>query len=78
MCREILVDGKVLVKRPDAEELLEIRNGTWPYEKIVEWAEAQDKELHVLMKESKLPKKPNMEKLDNLCMDIVSDHLGIS
>jgi len=32
--KEILSDGKVRVWRPDHEELLEIRNGSWSYEKV--------------------------------------------
>lgn len=76
MAREILVDGKVIVKRPDAEELLAIRNhGIWPYEQLVEWADNQDKELSTLMDKSPLPKSPPMEKIDQLCIDIVDDML---
>jgi len=71
MCREILTDGKVLVRRPDAEELLRIRAGDWDYHKLVEWAEAQDAELEVLAKTSKLPNAPDRKKLDQLCIEMV-------
>lgn len=60
MGREILETGQVIVRRPDAEELLGIRNGTHSYEDIVEWADGQDKLLRdVLYRESKLPKNSN-------------------
>lgn len=42
MAEEILTEGKVLVKRPDAKELLDIRNGSWSYEKMIAWAEEKD------------------------------------
>lgn len=71
MCREILTEGKVLVRRPDAEELLRIRAGEWDYHKLVEWAEAQDKDLEALSKTSKLPNQPDRKKLDQLCIELV-------
>jgi len=71
MCREILENKGVIVKRPDAAELLEIRNGSWTYEKLVEWADAEDKALDELYKTSALPREPNRAKLDQVCMEIV-------
>lgn len=73
MCREILTTGKVLVKRPDAEELLAIRGGSWSYERLLEWAEAEDKLQDLLVLESKLPHSPDRAKLDELCQSIVHD-----
>jgi hypothetical protein len=63
MAREILETGKVIVKRPDREELLHIRNGGWSYDQIVEWAERQDKELDAVM---------DRAALDQVCQDVVS------
>ncbi len=59
MGREILEDGELIVFRPDREELLEIRNGAWSYESLIEWAEGQDKELKRISKTSVLPKTPD-------------------
>lgn len=74
MCREILTTGKVNVKRPDAKELLEIRAGAWTYATLMEWAEAQDKELNELYETSNvLPRSPNLQQLDLLCEGIVRD-----
>lgn len=75
MCREILETGEVLVKRPDAKELLEIRSGRWPYERLIEFAENEDKALTEVMKASKLPRTPDRAKLDKLCLDIISEAL---
>jgi hypothetical protein len=77
MAREILTTGQVIVKRPDREELLAIRNGAWSYEKIVEWAENEDKELNELYKTCNvLPHSPDIKKLDDLCIEIVSEFQG--
>lgn len=71
MCREILTLGEVVVRRPDAQELLSIRAGAWPYEKLVEWAEGEDRALEELAKTSSLPKSPDRKKLDDLCVKLV-------
>lgn len=71
MCREILTTGKVIVRRPDAEELLAIRNGAWEYERLVEWAEREDAELQEVAAQSALPKAPDVEKIDRLCVEII-------
>lgn len=79
MCREILETGKVLVKRPDAEELLAIRNGAWSYDQIVEWAEKEDKSLEEVYKNCTiLPKEPDRNFLDNLCQELIEEHLCLT
>lgn len=73
MCREILTTGEVIVRRPDAAELLEIRAGAWSFERLVEWAEREDAELEALARESKaLPKSPDRHALDRLCIELVT------
>lgn len=75
MCREILETGKVNVWRGgiDAEEILSIRRGAWTYDKLVEWAEAEDAALEMLYKERKyvVPKAPDRETIDRLCIELV-------
>lgn len=76
MCREILTTGKVLVKRPDREELLTIRNGAWSYEQLIEFADREELALNELYNTSTaLPKAPNKEKLDELCIRLVEQSL---
>ncbi len=70
MCREILVDGQVVVRRPDFAELLAIRDGAWSYDKLIAWAEDQDEALLEVAKKSTLPTQPNRVALDNLCQEI--------
>jgi predicted nucleotidyltransferase len=74
-CKEILQTGQVIVKRPDREELLAIRNGAWTYEYLIEWAEKQDKELNELYKTSTIPKEPNRKKIDELLVNIVESYV---
>lgn len=73
MCREILTDGKVLVRRPDREFLLSIRYGLWDYFELVAWAEKQNRELTEIAKVSKLPSDPNWKLLDPLCVGMVEE-----
>ncbi len=74
MCREILTEGVVRVRRPDAPELLEIRGGAWGYFHLVEWAMAEDKALTELMKTSKLPDYPDRKKIAALLIQLVEDY----
>lgn len=56
MGEEILTEGVVKVRRPDAKELLEIRNGSWSYEKTIAYAEEKDDYIkNVLYKSTTLP-----------------------
>lgn len=70
MCREILQEGVVRVKRPDADELKSVLRGEWDYDSLVSWAQDQDKELIELAKKSSLPKRPDKHKLDSLCLTL--------
>lgn len=70
-CREILEEGVLRVKRPDAEELLAIRNGAWTYEEIVEFAESEDKALDDVVKKSSLPKTPDIKFFDSLVREMI-------
>lgn len=77
MCRETLTTGKVIVKRPDREELLTIRNGAWSYEQLIEFAEQEEKLLNELYSQSNiLPKTPDKDKLDKLCIQLIEKSLS--
>lgn len=69
MCREILEGKGVIVKRPDAQELLSIRNGAWSYEKLSDFANQEDKDLQEVAEKSTLPKSPDIEKIDKWLVD---------
>lgn len=71
MGHEALSTGELLVKRPDAEELLAIRNGSWTYEQVVEYAEMMDSEVREkLYPTTFLPKKPNIKLAADLVMAV--------
>lgn len=76
MCKEILMTGEVVVKRPDREELLAIRNGAWSYDQLIEWAERQDAEMEGLVEKSSLPKSPDRVYLDALCRNVIEGMIG--
>lgn len=78
MCREILETGTVIVKRPDREELLAVRDGAWSYEQLVQWSEQEDHALEEVAARSPLPPTPDSQKLDALCIAIVEEALESS
>lgn len=68
---EALRDGELLVKRPDADELLAIRNGAWTYEEVVKYAEHMDEMVRKEWYEkSELPKKAPIKFAAQLLMDV--------
>ncbi len=71
MCVEILETGKVQVKRPDREELLQVRAGLWPYDRLIEEAEALEQKCDKLyLTTEALPKEPDRNFLDELVVDM--------
>ena len=75
MCDEILSGKGVIVKRPDADELKEIRNGSWTYEELREWAENEDKRMQALYSASTLPNAPDIEMIDNWLISMIEKTL---
>jgi predicted nucleotidyltransferase len=73
MGKEILEEGEVRVRRPDAQELLDIRLGKWPYEKLQEEAERLDQECREIYEKGtyKVPYQVDVEKIDRLCLEIL-------
>jgi hypothetical protein len=67
---ETLRDGVILVKRPDAQELLDIRNGALTYEEIVSYAESIETQIKELQKTTQLRKKPDIHFAAQLLMDV--------
>jgi len=78
---EILTTGKVNVRRPDADELLAIRrDGIWPYDQLVEYAENMDRQMTDIYDAgvSPLPKTPDVVQIDRVVVEIVEDFLRFS
>lgn len=70
---EILSEGKLIVRRPDAEELLGIRRGERTFEDVKEEAENLLEKMNQLYVENpcNLPRKPDTKFLDNLTREII-------
>lgn len=84
MGHEILTTGEVIVKRPDREELLAIKNGAWSYEKVMEYKDeieskleaeyARQKQLVAEGKPTPLPREVNKEKLNALYHQLYEEY----
>lgn len=78
MCQEILESGKVIVKRPDRELLISIRNGAWTYEMVEEFLKKQDDICDTLYKNSTaIPHSPDKSWLDNFCIELIENGLSV-
>ncbi len=71
---EILETGKVIVRRPDAAELLAIRNGAWTYEQVEAYAKEMDLKLNEAYKVTTLPKVVDYEKINDLYLTIKAQY----
>ena len=82
MAREITTEGKLIVLRPNSKELKDIRSGkafedgTWSYEKIIEFAEKENEELNKLVINSPLPEKPNDKLLKQIAYEMIMEFNG--
>lgn len=75
MALEILRDHKVVVKRPDAEELLAIRYGYYSYDELIELSEKLMLEAKDAVQKSTLPDSPDLIKLDSFIVQFTTDFL---
>lgn len=68
---EALSTGEVHVKRPDAAELLAIRNGAWSFDEMMQYWEEKDQYIReVLYNQSTLPKNPDIHKAAKLLIEL--------
>lgn len=78
MAEEILKDGVVIVRRPDAEELRGILRGEWKYDDIEAVADGLDARLDVLYEKSALQNAPDRKKIAQLYTEICCTRYGIT
>jgi uncharacterized protein len=75
---EFLKDGELNVYREDAKQLLEIKRGEWTLEQVKAEAERGFKLAEEAYVSSTLPAKPDMDKVNELCVEIISlVHKGV-
>lgn len=70
MAAEIAQEKRVIVKRPNREFLLKIRKGDFEYDELLKRAEAKIAEIEQLYAQSDLPEKPNIDKINQLLVEI--------
>ena len=70
MCKEILIEGKVHVKRDDAKDLLSVRFGSYSYDRLIEEAERLEQECEALYVTSTLRKEPDRQLLDDFVVKL--------
>lgn len=72
---EILRDGEVRVRRPDADELRAIRAGALTYEDLLEMARREESRLPQLEAASPLPEQPDSDGVERLVVEIQTEFL---
>jgi uncharacterized protein len=72
MAVEILSRGEVVVRRPDAGDLLAIRRGALTFDALLEQAESLGSQAKLLADSSPLPPRPDEGHLNSLCADLVA------
>jgi hypothetical protein len=75
---EFLVEGELHVERGDADQLLEIKRGDWPMERVNEEAERLFRLAEEAYVRSSLPPKPDVKRAEELCMEIVARYLRLN
>lgn len=71
MSEEFLRLGEFQVLRPDANILLDIKNGLWTIDNIRKEAEGLFKACEEAYNKSRLPEKTNFDDVNKLCMEIL-------
>ncbi len=75
MGEEILREGVVRVKRPDAEWLKSVRNGALTYEQVIDLAARHEAMLSRLIEQSPLSNEPDTATADRLLVELQQEFL---
>jgi hypothetical protein len=67
---EALSTGEIIVERPDAQMLLEIKRGEWSKERVIEYANSLFPQLVDALNNSKLPNRPDHIFANRICEEI--------
>jgi len=70
MGHEALTQHEVIVKRPDALELLDIRHGMWKYEELISYSEELEKKVMKAYETTTLPRSVDVHYAANLLMEL--------
>lgn len=70
MCIEIGEGKGVIVRRPNREQLLQIRMGSYDYDKLIEEAESKVQQIEEIYQKSTLPKRVDMDFANALLLEM--------
>jgi predicted nucleotidyltransferase len=70
---EVLQQGDLLVRRPDAHQLNAIRDGAWSYGELLDQAEDLQQQMESAVKRCALPADIDHEFVDQLAFELMSD-----
>jgi hypothetical protein len=70
MAREIAEGRGIIVRRPNAQELIDIRQGKIDLQTLIEHVEKEIIEVDLLFKNSTLPEKVDMKLVDQILIDV--------
>ncbi len=75
---EFLTEGTMHVERADAPELLDIKRGAWPLEKVKTEAERLFRLSQEAYVRSSLPPEPDRDRAERLCVEMISEYHHLS
>jgi uncharacterized protein len=75
---EFLNEGRLQVEREDAQELLAIKRGEWPLERVKEEAERLFRLAEEAYLKSSLPAEPDHQRAEELCVKIIGEYHQLS
>jgi hypothetical protein len=73
---EFLIEGDLKVSRTDSDELLAIKRGEWPLDRVKQEAERLFRLAEQAYLNSTLPQEPDTGRAEALCREIISDYYG--
>ena len=76
MALEIAKEGVVRVRRPNAAWLLEVREGKYSYDEIMDLTEGKLAEIHEAFEKSSLPEEPDREVISGLLREVQEEFGG--
>lgn len=76
MCIEFMNTGELLVQRPDAAELIDIKRGKWKLEQVKQLSEELFAQAKVARDKSPLPDEPDREGAEALLVKLIRERLA--
>jgi uncharacterized protein len=65
-CKELMLDGRITLPRPEKELLIEVRSGAWTFERVLQHAQRMFKEVEDAVVQSPLPETVDRSAISRL------------